>query len=152
MSTEGDPLFSMLDTEALRSLTTDVDRALSYAPDTISMAADPVNAGLVLFGVFVGLARGHFLIAVAAIVTCMGLAEHLDLASAPVYFDQFVAMGLLAGALHLMLVAFLGPEGGGSSFASLLASLVVLTFLLPARSVRATVRIAKAALLKGVGK
>ncbi len=152
MSTEPNPVSSMLDAEALHSLTADVDRALSYAPKVMSMAADPVNAGLVLFGVFIGLARGHFLIAVAAIVTSMGLAEHLDLASAPVYFDQLVAMGLLAGALHLLLVAFLGPEGGGSSFASVFVSLAVLTFLLPARSVRTTVHLAKAVLWKGVGK
>ena len=145
-------LLDLFDAQALRGLIDDVERALSHAPEAISLAADPTNAALVVFGVFLGLARGHFLIAVAGIVTVMGLAEHLGLVTAPAYFDQLVALGLLAGTLHLLLVAFLGPEGGGSSFASLIVSAALLALLLPARSLRAFARMAKAIVGKGVGK
>lgn len=125
-----------LDSSAWQAFVADLKIVMGDAPGYAELVATPSNAGLIVFGVFIALARGYFMIAVAVAAASMGLAEHLGIYIAPEYFDAFVAAGFVLGAIHLLLVAFLGPEGGGASFASLIAAAAVAFVLLPFRTVR----------------
>lgn len=125
-----------LDHAAWQAFVADLKIFMVDAPGYAEFVAMPANSGLIVFGVFIALARGYFMIAVAVAAASMGLAEHLGIYAAPAYFDAFVAAGLVLGAIHLVLVAFLGPEGGGASFASLIAAAAVAFVLLPFRTVR----------------